>query len=56
MRTITRVSAVVAAVLTLGALPAKAQSANINGHRHCVPGHYCDWGRARWPLATCFPV
>ena len=29
MRTITRVSAVVAAVLTLGALPAKAQSANI---------------------------
>jgi len=30
MRTITRVSAVVAAVLTLGALPATAQSANIN--------------------------
>ncbi|HSR90871.1 MAG TPA: DUF4402 domain-containing protein [Gemmatimonadales bacterium] len=30
MRTITRVSAVVAAVLTLGALPAKAQTANIN--------------------------
>jgi hypothetical protein len=29
MRTITRVSAVVAAVLTLGALPAKAQTANI---------------------------
>jgi len=30
MRTTTRVSAVVAALLTLGALPAKAQSANIN--------------------------